>query len=178
MIRSHFFFVLVAAITCTQAWSEELSYVGDDELSMELTARRNDMERTMQRVEELKQTKLAQQNEISNLKAEMGQVDKKLVQRTSMLYRLSKNGKCVQYLFSSDSATAFFKRIQTLRKLVTSQMDEKRELSLQLAGVSDEMARTKEQLQGARLLLEQLQAVVDNLQDEQRNRQSASQPNF
>lgn len=172
MISGRFGLILLLAIIGTQAWSEDLSYVGDDELVMELQSRRADLDRTSNRVIELQEQLAAQKNEILTLNKKIENVEQKLVQRTSMLYRLSKNGKSVQYLFSSDSATSFIKRMQTLRKLVTSQMDEKRDLSLQLAGVKDEVARTREELKGAKLLGEQLHAVVETLQQEQRKRQS------
>ncbi|MBN2339912.1 MAG: hypothetical protein JXX29_23460 [Deltaproteobacteria bacterium] len=164
---------VLVGLLCTQAWSEDLSYVDDEELSVELDSRTQDLERTRARISDVERQLLAQQNEIFNLKQQLERVEQKLVQRTSMLYRLSKNGKSVQYLFSSNSATAFVKRMQTLRKLVTSEMDEKRELSVQLARATDEVNTLKDERSSAQTLATQLEAVVANLQQELQRRQTA-----
>ncbi|MBN2525559.1 MAG: hypothetical protein JXR76_04135 [Deltaproteobacteria bacterium] len=165
-MRFRFDLILLLMVISAQVLGEEYSWVESDELKMELNARRDDLERTQNRVEELQQQLSAQQHEILNLKQEMKTVDARLVQRTSMLYRLSKNGKSVQYLFLSDSMISFVKRMQTLRLLVTSQMDEKRDISLQLARLEDEKKRTQSDLQGATQLSSQLGEVVEKLQTE------------
>ncbi|MBN2715950.1 MAG: hypothetical protein JXX14_08840 [Deltaproteobacteria bacterium] len=158
--------ILVAAIMGTQVLGEDYSWVETDELKLELNARRNDLQRTEGRIAELSGQLLAQQNEKQNIEAELAQVEARLIQRTSMLYRLSKNGKSVQYLFSSDSMISFIKRMQTLKLLVTSQMDEKREVTMRLTRVDDEIQRTMGQLQGARNLAAQLTEMTQNLQSE------------
>jgi peptidoglycan hydrolase CwlO-like protein len=170
--RCSFFIFLTLAALCTQALGEDYSWVESDELKMELNARRKDMKRTEERLTELRHQLKAEQEEIVILNQHLDEIENRLVQRTSMLYRLSKNGKSVQYLFGSDSIIAFVKRMQTLRLLVTSQMDAKREVSLQLTRVEDEMERTRAQMESAKTLVGQLTATVDALQKELTGRRS------
>lgn len=170
-MKSFFIFLIVAAL-CTQVLGEDYSWVESDELKMELSARRNDMTRTEERLTELRHQLKAEQEEIVILSQNLAEIDNRLVQRTSMLYRLSKNGKSVQYLFGSDSIIAFVKRMQTLRLLVTSQMDAKREVSLQLTRVEDEMERTRAQMENAKTLLGQLTVTVEALKKELAGRRS------
>ena len=165
-MRLHFSIILLTAIISSQVLGEDFSWVETDELKLELNSRRDDLTRTSDRISELQHQLLAQQNEKMTIEQALSQVDAKLVQRTSMLYRLSRNGKSVQYLFSSDSMTAFLKRMQTLKLLVTSQMDEKRDLTLQLTRIEDDIQRTREQISGAKDLSTQLTAMVQNLQRE------------
>jgi peptidoglycan hydrolase CwlO-like protein len=170
-MKSFTIFLIIAAL-CTQVLGEDYSWVESDELKMELNARRNDMKRTEERLTELRHQLKAEQEEIVILSQHMDEIENRLVQRTSMLYRLSKNGKSVQYLFGSDSIIAFVKRMQTLRLLVTSQMDAKREVSLQLTRVEDEMERTRAQMENAKTLLGQLTVTVEALKKELAGRRS------
>lgn len=166
--------LITISIVSTHAWSEDLSYIDSNELHIELNARKTDLKRTQNRITDIQQRLLAQQHEVKNLREQIASIDTKLVQRTSMLYRLSKNGKSVQYLFTAGSATAFVKRMQTLKKLVTSQMDAKRDVSVQLEHGNDEIKRLKNDLHNAKQLGQQLTAIVDSLQKEQQQRQSAN----
>ena len=172
-MKLRFLIILISAVVCTQVFSEDYSWVETDELKLELKARRDDVKRTHRRIEDLNQQLLAQQNEKQNLYHKLEMVESRLVQRTSMLYRLSKNGKSVQYLFGSDSMTAFVKRMQTLRLLVTSQMDEKREYTLQMTRIENEIERTRQQITSAKELITQLKATVQNLQQELSRRPDA-----
>ena len=172
-MKLRFFIILFLAIICTQVFGEDYSWVETDELKLELRARRDDIKRTSARIAELNQQLLAQENEKQNLSRKLEVVESRLVQRTSMLYRLSKNGKSVQYLFGSDSMTAFVKRMQTLKLLVTSQMDEKRDYTMQMTRIENEIQLSSQQISSATDLISQLHAMIENLQTELARRPDA-----
>jgi peptidoglycan hydrolase CwlO-like protein len=158
----------------TSAKGDDLSYISDEELAEELNARQADLNRTTERIELIKAKLNAVKNEISLISAELAEIDADLASRAALLYRLSSRGKALKYLFSSNSPTAFLKRIQTLKKLITSQMDIKRETGLKLAKTEDKANRFATDLQSAQNLKQEITILLNNLKEEQKRRSNSS----
>jgi peptidoglycan hydrolase CwlO-like protein len=154
----------------TRLAASEYSHVTDAELSVDVQRRQSDLTRTADRITDLTTRIQVVQEEIQVMTERIDAIDARLVERTAILYRLSRNGKSVQYLLSSDSAITFLKRIQTLRKLVTSEMDLKRAASLALSESMDEVTQLNEKRQGAIRFQRELENTIEELLREQQRR--------
>lgn len=156
---------------CLPVHADDLSYIADDELDAELEARQLDISRTQERINTLEQQLTAAQHEAQTVSQELDAIDKRLISRTSMLYRLSRNGKALRYLASSDSGTGFIKRMQTLKKLITSEMAAKRDKGLELAEAQTAIDELEMEIRHAAQMLTQLKTAKDELLAEKHRRE-------
>ena len=170
--------IIAAAVAgvlfCGAARAQDMSYITDDELAEELTSRMDDLRRTTERIGELRDSLAAIRSEMEQIEERIEAIDNRLVRKTSMLYRLSRNGKTVQYLFTSSSAITLLKRIQTLKKIITTEMDAKRQANLELTRAADEATKAEDELAQASELLEELHLAIDDLRHERERREAGN----
>ena len=151
--------------------AEDYSYVTDDELSLELKARQKDLERSTGRIEQMQQELDLVEVNIEQLKKELTLIEDQLSKKITALYKLSRNGKTFQYLITSDSAIAFFRRVQMLKRVITSEMDKKVEKNTQLVKAAEKQKKLKDQISSNTLFLEELHQAINELTLEQHKRE-------
>ncbi len=163
MRRAWWLAMVLFLVGIPAARAGELIWVTDEEITAELASRQNDLVRTTSRIEQLGERRDALRREIDIITADLASIDNRLTARISMLYRLSRNGRSLQYLVASSSAIEFLKRMATLRRLITSELEARREVSLALSRTMDEAVQVETEMTGAVRFCEELQLAIDEL---------------
>ncbi|MBN2804347.1 MAG: hypothetical protein JXR91_14725 [Deltaproteobacteria bacterium] len=146
--------------------AEDLSYVTDEELNEDITARTNDVIHTSKLIDEMKTSLDNSILELSDDKEKLIKINSRLNKKSIILYKMSRNGKSVQYLISSDSAITFIKRVETLKKLVTVEIKNKKEAELKIFSKEEKIKELKESIIKNSTFLEKLNNNIAEMQKE------------
>ncbi len=177
MIPGRFIAVLsmmVLTAAAIPASSQDLAHVSDEEIAQEIVSRDADILRTSERVEDLEQAALDAGRRLDGARMEVLESERVLARNAALLYRFSRNGKALRYLFASSSAVGFLRRIHILRHLVVSGLESQRESGLRLAEAESDVTTNAREIEMAREMLGRLEENRRELIAE-RSRRSVSE---
>ena len=170
-----FLAILFTGLPCL---SEDLVYVQDNELLEEMQSRKNDIQRTADRIEKLKKREAASQDELKRANENLQRIEQSAVVRAKLLYRISRHGGSLGYLLSASSAVDFLKRLSKLKFLLVKGLEARREMGLRLAQAEKKHETILQEEREAEKLLEMLSKALSELEAERTARKSTARVGF
>ena len=166
--------MFLAAVTLSlTAVADDLSHLDATELAEEKAAREDDIRRTQIRLDRLELKARSLQAEQQRAEADLQSLDASLEEQAVILYRMSRGGKALRYLMSAESGAAFLKRANTLKRLVSTQMNARREKGLNLSALESDVSDLDTERAAAQAFLEELEETLAGLDAEIARRESA-----
>ncbi|MCP4606653.1 MAG: hypothetical protein GY847_40125 [Proteobacteria bacterium] len=154
--------------------ADDLKYISNEELSQEIESRKTDITRTRSRLKFLLQDEIRGHQELIDAKSDAARVEKLVVARAKLFYRLFRNGASVRYLLGSTSATQLLKRISLLRRLLREGFECQRKADLKLSKAESRLVEIRQEKLQATNILSMLNESIDQLQAEKSQRVSKS----
>ena len=140
-----------------------------EELALEIEARKTDIERTIERIEIMERSLEEANFTVTTTTVEIEEIERQLLNRARLLYRLSRNGGAIRYLFEAKNAIGFLKRMMMLQNLVVDDLEKRRDVGRKLQDARSDVDNLKTEILGAQQMLAQLeQAHIDLLAEQAR----------
>jgi hypothetical protein len=158
------------ALAAAPAVADDLAYVSDEELAAELISRSGDIERTVQRIRALDTEELEVAVSLDESRTQVREIEQRLARRVELLYRLTRHGAALRYLFSAGSATELIKRLRILRHLVIDGLEDRRRAGLRVTELEERSQAVRDEQRRASQMLADLEAARDDLLAEQSRR--------
>ncbi|MCK9521734.1 MAG: hypothetical protein M0R76_01665 [Proteobacteria bacterium] len=166
-------FCLCTAISLA-ATAGDFGHIASDELAEEADARRQDLQRTEERLQQLEATLATLQAQQHATEEELRALTETLEAHAAILYRISRGGKALRYLMSAETDASFLKRANTLKRLFTSQVKARREKGLHLSSIEADIAQREAEIGTAQGLAEELRETIAELEAAVQQRGAAS----
>ena len=142
------------------------------DLNEEIAARNTDIERTIARIDQISQELRDADEQVKHSNNDLAQIDELLSERVALLYRLSRHGGGVRYLFMAETSTDFIKRVRILRRLILSELEAKRLAGMKLEESTAKQFQAKQGLKNAERMLNTLEKTKQDLTVELQRRSS------
>jgi septal ring factor EnvC (AmiA/AmiB activator) len=118
--------VFYLIVTTTVSIDAE-EYVSIEELEEEITNRREDIARTEYRLSTIQKAEIAAEEELARSRDHGADIEHQVIIRAKALYRMSRNGGTLRYLFGASSPVDLLKRLSELRRLLTQGLEARRQ---------------------------------------------------
>jgi hypothetical protein len=122
------FAVIVFSLLVTTALPIDAEeYISIDEVEEEINNRREDIARTEYRLSTIQKAEIAAEAELARSRDHGADIEHQVIIRAKALYRMSRNGGTLRYLFGASSPVDLLKRFSELRRLLIEGLEARRQ---------------------------------------------------
>lgn len=165
---------LLALFAAASSRASDLDYISTTELAVEVARRDEDISRTSARIESLIENESFATKSLEQAKLQADEIEKAVITRVGLLYRLSRNGGSVRYILGSPSAVDTLKRIQILTRLVRQSLEAHRQAGIVVVQAEDKLNEIQNEKKTAgEMLADLMEARQDLVKERDRRQQEA-----
>lgn len=169
-LRFTILMAIALAITSTQAFTDDFTYISQEELRTEMDRRKNDVERTRSRMAALEGERNQAFTELEDAKKRAAEADEMVAVRAKAFYKLSRKGKNIKYILGAESPVQMLKRYNQLKRLMQDGIADRNQASLRLTEAKSNIDRINQEKYRAGEVLSLLEQALDELRTEYKNR--------
>ncbi len=142
---------------------DDFSFIDDEDLDIEITARTSDIDRTSRRIEQLEIRLVEAVTGLETAQDDLAEAEQLSAAKAGLLYRLLRHGRSLQYLFNAGSGTGFLRRAGLLRRLVISSLKRQRDCGLSFIEAKTTLEELQQDLRMARVMMANLDDTLVEL---------------
>ena len=157
---------LLALLIAATSSANDSNYISRMELSEEIASRDADIARTSARMESLIEMENLATESLDQARVQADEIEKSVIARVRLLYRLSRNGGSLRYLLGASSATEMLKRIQTLTRMVRQSLESHRQAGIVIVQAEEKLSEIRNEKKAAGGMLVNLMEARQNLVEE------------
>jgi hypothetical protein len=158
---------LFSSLVTTALPVDAEEYISIDELEEEINNRREDIARTDYRLSTIEKAEIAAEAELARSRDHGADIEHQVIIRAKALYRMSRNGGTLRYLFGASSPVDLLKRLSELRRLLIESLEARRQAGHRIVQAERRVESLAEEREAAFQMKAMLTEALAELEDRQ-----------